>query len=130
MRAQRSAYGRAARYERGQMNQTEAAYAHLLEAQKRAGHITEYWYECVSLELGPETRWYPDFLVQLPDGELQLHEVKGRKKTTDGRSTWWAEDAAKVKIRAARGRYPFRVFVVWPAGKRADLHFEQEEIAA
>lgn len=129
MRRQRSAYARAQRYERGKMNKTEAAYAHLLEARKRAGHVADYWYECASFEIGPETRWYPDFMVMLADGEVQLHEVKGRRKSNNGASTWWAEDAAKVKIRAARARYPFRVFVVWPSDNRL-MTFDSEEVGA
>lgn len=128
MRPPRRAFAKARRYEKGAMNQTEAAYAHVLEAQKRAGHITDYWYECISLELGPQSRWYPDFLVEMPDGEIQLHEVKRRRKTNDGTSAWFAEDDAKVKIKAARARYPFRIFVVWPEQHKS-LHFNSEEIA-
>ena len=128
MRHKRRAYAKAEPYQRGTMNKTEAGYAQVLEAQKRAGHITNYWYESVSLVLGPNVRWNPDFLVELPDGEMQLHEVKGRKKATDGTSTWWAEDSAKIKIKAARARYPFRIFVVWPESAKT-LHFNSEEIA-
>ena len=128
MRPPRRAFAKARRYAQAAMNQTEAAYAHVLEAQKRAGHITDYWYECISLELGPQSRWYPDFLVEMPDGEMQLHEVKRRRKTNDGSSSWFAEDDAKVKIKAARARYPFRIFVVWPESAKT-LHFHSEEIA-
>jgi hypothetical protein len=128
-RRSRSGFGKAQPYKRGEMNRTEAAYALLLQAQLRAGVIDSYHYEAMALEIGAGTTWRPDFVVVLPDGEVQLHEVKGRRKASDGRSTWWAEDAAKVKIRAARARWPFRVFVVWPSAG-GKMQFDSEEIAA
>ncbi|MHB1310593.1 MAG: DUF1064 domain-containing protein [Gemmatimonadaceae bacterium] len=128
-RRQRSAFGKAQPYQRGLMNKGEAAYASVLDARKRAGHIADYKYESVTLTLGPNVTWRPDFLVVLPDGEVQLHEVKGKRKTNDGTSTWWAEDAGKVKIKVAREQYPFRIFVVWPENAKT-LHFNSEEIAA
>jgi hypothetical protein len=82
------------------MNKLEAAYALGLEAQKRAGRIQGYWYEGITLKLGPDCRYTPDFLVILEDGEVQLHEVKGHMR-----------DDAAVKLRVCVERYPFRIFL-------------------
>ena len=82
------------------MNGAESAYALGLEARRRAGEIQAYWYEDVTLRLGPDCRLTIDFMVIAADGEVQFHEVKGRMR----------EDAA-VKLRACLGKFPFRIFL-------------------
>lgn len=78
------------------MNRTESSYALELEARKHAGEIAEWYYEAVTFKLGNVCRYTPDFLVVLPDGRLELHEVKGH----------WRDDA-KVKLRVAADKFPF-----------------------
>lgn len=51
----------------------------------------------------------PDFLVLMPDGTLELHEVKGSPAI-------FADDA-KVKVKACATQFPFPVFVVFPKKK-------------
>lgn len=58
------------------MNKTEAAYAAMLEAQKKAGRIQDWKYESVTFKIAPDTRYTPDFMV-VTDSEVQFHEVKG-----------------------------------------------------
>lgn len=82
------------------MNRTEATYAQGLEALRRAGRVEAYWYEGITLKLGPDCRYTPDFLVQMSDGELQLHECKGFRR-----------DDAMVKLRTCLDKFPFRIFV-------------------
>lgn len=65
----------------GEMNKLEAAYAARLE----------------SLKLADNTFYAPDFMVLRPDGEFEMHEVKG----------FW-EDDARVKIKVAAELYPFK----------------------
>jgi len=82
------------------MNRWEQTYALGLEARKRAGEVRDYWYEGITLKLGPKCRYTPDFLVILANGEAQLHEVKGFKR-----------DDAMVKLRVCLKVYPFRIFL-------------------
>lgn len=83
------------------MNKSEAAYAAHLDLLQRCGEIADYWFERFTLKLAHDTRYTPDFLVQLPDGELQLHEVKGH-----------FEDDAMVKVKVVSEMFPFRIVVV------------------
>jgi len=77
------------------MNKTEAKYADILELQYKDGNIISYHFEEVKFKIG-ERCWYtPDFLVVCQD-HFEVHEVKG-----------FMRDDARVKIKAARYRYPF-----------------------
>jgi hypothetical protein len=80
------------------MNKTEQARALDLEAMKRNGFILEWWYERWTFKLADDTRYTPDFIVQMPDGTLEVEEVKG----------FWREDA-RVKVKVFASLYPFRV---------------------
>lgn len=124
MRRRAFARGRGTRRAKGAMNKTEAAYAVVLEAQKRAGAIVDYKYEALTLKLADDCRLTPDFVVEYPDGEVQLHEVKANRQ---GR--WHAEDDARVKLKVAASLFPFRLLVCYPKDK-TKLHFQTEEIAA
>lgn len=98
------------RLKKGTMNRTEKAYAAWLENEKHAGRIMAYWFEALKLKIAEGTCWYtPDFLVLMPDGTLELHEVKGSPRI-------FAEDA-KVKTKSAATQYPFVVKVVFPKKK-------------
>lgn len=81
------------------MNKTEARYAEVLEARRRAGEVREYAFELVTLKLGHDCRWTPDFVVILADGTLELHEVKGGFERED----------ALVKRKVAAAQTPFRI---------------------
>jgi hypothetical protein len=78
-------------------NKTEAAYARLLEARRARGEIRAWFYQLLTVRLGHDCRYTADFTVILPDGVLELHEVKG---------TFTREDA-QVKMRATAALLPF-----------------------
>lgn len=82
------------------MNKLEARYAEYLEAQKGLGEVLWYDYEAITLRLGDDCRYIPDFLVLVRSGHLEVRETKG----------FW-EDDAKVKIRVAAELYPVFRFV-------------------
>lgn len=94
---------------RGRMNKGERAYAAVLEARVASGHVAAWWFEFVTLRLADDTHYRPDFLVQLPDGTLELHEVKGRKG-----DTFYATEDGWLKVKLAAEVSPFPVAVVWP----------------
>lgn len=84
------------------MNKTETAYALHLEGRRIDRQILAYWFEGISLRLARRTWYRPDFLVRMPDGRLEVHEVKGH----------WRDDA-RVKIKVAAELYPaFRFLAV------------------
>ena len=98
------------------MNKTEARYGAHLEAQRLIGAVMWYAFEDVTLRIGQDCRYTPDFMVWRPSGFLQFHEVKGRRK--NGKAYY--EDDARVKIAAAAKQYPmFKFFMVWP-GERGE----------
>jgi len=83
------------------MNKTEGRYALWLRARRDRGEIKSFELWGVSVRLGDGAKYTPDFLVQLPNGELECHEVKG----------FWRE-AARVRIKVAADKYPFRFIAV------------------
>jgi len=100
----------------GQMNQTEKAYAALLEQERLFGNVAWFKFEGIKLRLADNTFYTPDFAVMLADGSMQLHEVKGR----------WMDDA-RAKIKIAADLYPFEFIAVRKQAKKAGGGFAIEE---
>lgn len=101
------------RHQIGEMNKTEQAYADWLQAVRQRGEILWFGFECWTFKLAKDTRYTPDFAVQLANGELLLVEVKGRAKG----GKYFAEDDAKVKVKVAAAAFPMlRIKIVWPDG--------------
>lgn len=88
-------------HEPGKMNGLEKKYAQHLEMRKMTGEILDWKFEAIKLKLAPATFYNPDFLLLMPDGRIELWEVKG----------FW-EDDARVKIKVAAemfsGMFSFR----------------------
>jgi hypothetical protein len=101
----RGRFSRVKKNDKG-MNKTEASYALHLEARKLAGEIHDYWFEQLTLKLTDDTRLTIDFLIQLKDGHLELHDTKGSK--------FIYQDDAKVKMKVAASMFPFHFVVVYP----------------
>lgn len=95
------------RLEQGKMNRTEAAYAAHLEMLKRAGVILSYAFEAVKLRLGKGSFYTPDFHVQLANGVIEFHEVKGH----------WRDDA-RTKIKNAAYLFPMYRFIAVRKAKK------------
>jgi hypothetical protein len=85
-----------------EMNKTEAAYRRILGFQMIAGHITSIKHEAIKLRLADNTTYTPDFEVVLPDGKIELHEVKGG----------FTREDAWIKFKVARELYPEFKFVM------------------
>lgn len=86
------------------MNGYEAEYAKLFLGKR------EHRFEAVTLRLGDDCRYTPDFMVIAEDDVVEFHEVKGH----------WRDDA-KVKIRVASERYPMFRFKAFRRVKGAWL---------
>lgn len=131
------ARARTVRRKPGTMNKTEERYSVVLEARKRAGEILAWWFEPCSYKLAEDMRYTPDFLVQLPTGEMEVHEVKARRKVTEkvngakvrtGEYTYLIEEDAKIKIRAFAALFPYPVLVVYEdAGGWVSREFSEFE---
>lgn len=74
----------------GEMNKLETRYAQHLELRRMAGEIRKWTFEPMKLRLADRTYLTIDFNVVMPDGAIELHEVKGH----------W-EDDARVKVKMA-----------------------------
>lgn len=74
----------------------EREYSLYLEALKRAGEIIDWRHEPMSLRLGANTFYIPDFLVIQNNMEAEFHETKGR---------WRQHDRVKIKVAVAEHPY-------------------------
>lgn len=133
-----SNYARGERKQRGVMNRTERQFSELLEMQKAAGEVVEWWYEAMTFKLTDApgeksddllagelsdkkrtgTRYTPDFSVMLADERMIHYEVKG---------TGIATTADLNRVKAAAEKYPFRFYVATKRTKKAGGGFEIEE---
>jgi hypothetical protein len=96
---------RTGRRQPGEMNATERAYADVLTARVLAGELLAWDYEPLTFKLARSCRYTPDFIVQLPDGTIEAHEVKIHTG-----SKLLAEDDAKAKIRVAAEKFGMLVW--------------------
>jgi hypothetical protein len=101
----------------GERNKTEAAYEEHLGILQRAGAVEGFFFEGIKLKLADNTFFTPDFLVFAADGVVELHDTKGTtsKKRADGskEKAPFIEEDAKIKLKIAAERFPFRVFAVF-----------------
>ena len=94
----------------------EEQYNSMLELKYRACEILAYEYESITFRLAPKTTYTPDFLVVLPDGKVQIHEVKG-----------FAREDAIIKFKVAAQQNPWFEFIMVKKSKTEGwvemLHF-------
>lgn len=97
-------YGRGVNRNRrdGSMNGLEKRYAAYLETKLRAGTLARYTFEPVKFRLADKSYYTPDFMLMLPDGEIQFHEVKG--------GLWLAN--ARTKLKVCAELHPFAFYAV------------------
>lgn len=89
------------RHQPGAMNKTELSYSFHLDELEASGFIAEWWFEQVKLRVAYDACWITiDFMVQLPDGTIEFHDVKGGPTM---------EDAA-IKQKVIVDKFPFRLF--------------------
>jgi hypothetical protein len=94
-------YGK--RHVPGQMNGTESAYAELLRSRELGGEIIAWHFESVTFKLAQDTRYTPDFCVQLPDGSMEFVDAKGGGPI---------DPKSLVKIKVAAEKFPQFMFVI------------------
>jgi hypothetical protein len=104
---QRKSFLALGRMKTGAMNKSEAAYERDLRDAQALGDIQWYLFEGLKLRLADNCFYTPDFIVLASDGVLECHEVKG----------FWTDDA-RVKIKVAAQRFPFRFKAVQALAKK------------
>jgi hypothetical protein len=104
--ARRKAHGRVPGRD---MNRTERAYQQHLQEQAATGAVVWFDFEPIRLRLGDNTFYVPDYFVLLESGELQCHEVKGRKG-----GEFYSAEKGWMKAKIAAATFPFAVLLVWP----------------
>ena len=104
------------RLKQGSMNKTEKAYADHLSVLQAAGEILWHSFEGMKFRLADNTFYTPDFAVMMPDGQIEIHEVKG----------FWQDDA-RVKIKVAASLYPFKFIAIKAKPKKDGGGWSVEE---
>lgn len=106
------------RLPKGTMNKTEAAYAELLEEQKRMGMVLWWKFHPLRVRLADNAFYEVDFLVMAGDGGLEIHETKGGYVT----------DKGQLKIRLCAEALPvFRMFKMSKLSKKDGGGWKKEE---
>jgi hypothetical protein len=112
-----------------EMNSTERRYAQYLDLQKAVGEILWYGFETVTIKLGPDCRFTPDFLVMLSDGSLSFHDTKGSKAIKTGKRSGqtqpYVEEDARVKTCVLAANFVIPISFVW---QRQDGEWEKREL--
>lgn len=92
------------------MNETEKRYASVLEMRVRAGEIKRWWFGSIVFRTGAgRTTYKPDFVVELPDYSIEVHEVKGAHVWDDARE--------KFKTAALLYRWARWIMLQWVDGE-------------
>lgn len=103
------------RLKAGVMNGTEQAYHEHLAQRQHAGEISWFKFEAMTFKLADDTRYTPDFMVMLADGQLQAHEVKG----------YWTDDA-RVKTKVAASLFPIEFIAIKKKAKKDGGGWDRE----
>ncbi|TYK72126.1 DUF1064 domain-containing protein [Comamonas sp. Z1] len=103
------------RMKAGEMNGTEQAYHDHLTQRQHAGEIAWFKFEGMTFKLADDTRYTPDFMVMLADGQLQAHEVKG----------YWTDDA-RVKTKVAASLFPIEFIAIKKKAKKDGGGWDKE----
>lgn len=103
------------RLKAGVMNGTEQAYHEHLAQRQHAGEVVWFKFEGMTFKLADDTRYTPDFMVMLADGQLQAHEVKG----------YWTDDA-RVKTKVAASIFPIEFIAIKKKNKKDGGGWERE----
>lgn len=106
------------------MNATESAYAQVLQGRLLAGQVAAYWFEGIKLRLGLNLWFTPDFLVQMADRTVEVHEVKATWRGGRHAGKAGFREDARVKIKAAAHQYPLFRFIAVRLD-RSEWHAEE-----
>ena len=119
--------GKKIRHVLGQMNKTEEAFSQFAETHLKAGLILGWWFESVTLLLGPNMRYTPDFMIFEMDQTITFVEVKPSYTDKEsGKRKVFARDGSLEKLKVASTKYPFRFKL---AVRQTGIIFDVKEIS-
>ena len=111
------------------MNKVESKYAQYLDIQKASGAVRWWAFEAVTVKIGNDCRFTPDFLVMAADGSLSFADTKGTIKIKTGRRAGQTkphvEEDAAVKARVLAANFVIPIYFVW---QREDGEWERREL--
>ena len=84
------------------LNKLEQSYQDQLQAEKLSGNVADFRWEAFKLRLADNTTYSPDFVVLMPDGHIELHEVKGG----------FCPEKNRIKVKVAAEMFPWFKFVI------------------
>jgi hypothetical protein len=99
------------------MNRLEARYADHLRLREAAGEVVWWRFGTLKLRLAPACFYDTDFVVQLADGTVEVHETKG-----------FMRDDAAVKLKTAAALYPFVFRLVKEVAENRVARWEITEV--
>lgn len=83
---------------RDKMTSVEKRMADVMDIRKRLGDVVDWWFENITFRTGAGRTYYrPDFVAMLPNGSIEVTEVKGKH-------IW---DDARDRFKSAALMYPF-----------------------
>jgi hypothetical protein len=85
------------------MNQTETAYASILEQRRLTGEVIRWEFESITFKLAADCRYTPDFSIWLKDGSMEFVDAKGGGPM---------DEKSRVKCKFAAEKFPQFVFVI------------------
>jgi hypothetical protein len=101
---------------RHKMNDTEADFALILEAQKRNGKILRYEFEGITLRWA-DMRYTPDFVVFGDFFSIELNDFRRTLKLIEVKGAHiWSRDI--VRFKGARAFWPEFAFEMWQKSKQ------------
>lgn len=92
------------------MNRTETEFSEQIEARKQIGEVAWWAYEAVTLKLGHDCRYTPDFCIVNVQGWIEFVEVKGP----------FVRDDSMVKLRVAARTFPWARFKLAQKSSKKD----------
>lgn len=108
-------FGKGRRRSPGEMNSVESKYNDHLQSLVDTKKVAWFKYEGLKFKLADKTFFTPDFVVMLPDGSIELHEIKGttKNKATGKSKPFVHDDGSTIKTKVAADQFPFKFSVVW-----------------
>lgn len=107
------------------MNSTESQFHLWLKTRQEKGEISDVKFEGITLKLGDDCRYTPDFSYVAEDGVLELVEVKAgqvKAKIVGGKLRTTAKtlmtEAGRLRLHVAAEMFPFRFRLATLAGGR------------
>lgn len=111
------------------MNSTEKRYAEQLKLRYQVGEVLWWGYECITLKLGEDCRYTPDFCVMLASLDFRCIDTKATVTKLNSKKEPYlvplCEDDSKSKIATAASLFPLGFYLAF---QDADGNWIEKEV--